>query len=66
VNDPIYITIRTFQDDANLWRWELKLWRGDVDVRNEPAHYRNEAQRGYKSRRVAYNSGLAAAGNVRL
>lgn len=34
--EPIYTTTRVFPTDDGMFRYEIKLWVGDVDVRNEP------------------------------
>lgn len=55
--EPVYVTTRVFPTDDGTFRYEIKLWVGDVDVRNEkPSSV--VTSRPYRTRKAA---GRAAA-----
>lgn len=53
MNDPIFIGIRVFQDDEQLWRFRVEWWIGNVDLRSAPPTGYHESFRGWRMRITA-------------
>lgn len=57
---PIHFELDTRYTDDGRWRFVLRLWAGDVDVRNTPPRRTMESV-SYATSRTCYLAGLARA-----